>query len=72
VRDFHGSPAALVDLLEQLWWTPKRRPMRNCECDAPSWVAKTGYSISAAPCGNTALNVGGDGGLAQGSVALVR
>lgn len=22
VRHFHGSPTALVDLLEQLWWTP--------------------------------------------------
>jgi hypothetical protein len=22
VRDFHGSPTQLVDLLEQLWWTP--------------------------------------------------
>src|SRR6185503_5198365 len=22
VRDFHGSPSQLVDLLEQLWWTP--------------------------------------------------
>ena len=22
VRGFHGSPAALVDLLEQMWWTP--------------------------------------------------
>lgn len=22
VQVFHGSPAALVDLLEQMWWTP--------------------------------------------------
>jgi hypothetical protein len=22
MRDFHGSPSQLVDLLEQLWWTP--------------------------------------------------